>query len=293
MLNILAQFPAAKVGYETPGGLHLRAEALRYAFLDRLRHLADPLAVRVPWRGLASREYAAEVAAGLRVAGPRSEAKLPDAWAHDVAVGGLGRGQDAAPRGRRRVPTEGADCTTHICAVDRQRNMVSLTNTAVSLYGSRMVVPGTGILLQNGMLWFDPGAGPRQLGGSGQAAGGQHGARARLPAGRALPHGRRAGRPQDRVRDPAGDRQRGRRGRHAPGRRSRPRACTPRAASCGWTTGWASESLAALRRMGHDVVPKHQSYGTLYFSRPVAIRIGKRGLEAGLDPLCAAAAAGV
>ena len=34
--------------------------------------------------------------------------------------------------------------------------MVSLTNTAVSFMGSRMVVPGTGILLQNGMLWFDP-----------------------------------------------------------------------------------------------------------------------------------------
>ena len=34
--------------------------------------------------------------------------------------------------------------------------MVSFTNTAVSLFGSRMVVPGTGILLQNGMIWFDP-----------------------------------------------------------------------------------------------------------------------------------------
>ena len=62
----------------------------------------------------------------------------------------------AVARGRRRLPTDGSDCTTHICAVDRQRNMVSLTNTAVSLFGSRMVVPGTGILLQNGMLWFDP-----------------------------------------------------------------------------------------------------------------------------------------
>ena len=51
---------------------------------------------------------------------------------------------------------DGSDCTTHICAIDRQRNMVSLTNTAVSLFGSRMVVPGTGILLQNGMIWFDP-----------------------------------------------------------------------------------------------------------------------------------------
>jgi len=52
-------------------------------------------------------------------------------------------------------------------------------------------------------------------------------------------------------------------------------------------------TLAALRKMGHDVVPKHQVYGTLYFSRPVAIRVGRRGLEAGMDPLCAAAAAGV
>jgi len=51
--------------------------------------------------------------------------------------------------------------------------------------------------------------------------------------------------------------------------------------------------VAALRRMGHEVVPKHQAYGTLYFSRPVAIRIGKRGLEAGLDHLAAAAAAGI
>ena len=58
MLNILAQFPAARVGYETAGGLHLRAEAVRYGFLDRLRHLGDPLAVRVPWRGLAPRARA-------------------------------------------------------------------------------------------------------------------------------------------------------------------------------------------------------------------------------------------
>ncbi|HSE03460.1 MAG TPA: gamma-glutamyltransferase, partial [Methylomirabilota bacterium] len=116
MLNVLAQFPAAKVGYETPGGLHLRAEAVRFGFLDRLRHLGDPLAVRVPWRGLASREHAREVAAGLRAAGPRSDAKLPDAWAHDAAVGGLGRGRPA-PRGRRRLATEGGDCTTHVCAV--------------------------------------------------------------------------------------------------------------------------------------------------------------------------------
>ena len=292
MLNVLAQFPAAKVGYETPGGLHLRAEAVRYAFLDRLRHLTDPLAARVPWRGLASREHAAEVAAGLRVAGPRSEAKLPDAWAHDLAVGGLGRGKAAAPRARRRVATEGGDCTTHICAVDRQRNMVSLTNTAVSLFGSRMVVPGTGILLQNGMLWFDPepgransvAAGKRPVVNMVPALGFRQGA-PYLTVG--APGGRKivSAIPQviANIAD-AGD---------APQRAIE----APRLHTEGgelWVDDRVGErSLGALRRMGHDVVPKHQSYGTLYFARPVAIRIGKRGLEAGLDHLCAAAAAGV
>ena len=292
MLNVLAQFPTAKVGYGTPGGLHLRAEAVRYAFLDRLRHLADPLAARVPWRGLASREHATEVAAGLRVAGPRSEAKLPDAWAHDVAVGGLGRGKVAAPRARRRVATEGGDCTTHICSVDRQRNMVSLTNTAVSLFGSRMVVPGTGILLQNGMLWFDPepgransvAAGKRPVVNMVPALGFRQGA-PYLTVG--APGGRKivSAIPQviANMAD-AGD---------------SPQAAieAPRLHTEGgelWVDDRAGErSLAALRRMGHDVAPKHQSYGTLYFSRPVAIRIGKRGLEAGLDPLGAAAAAGI
>ena len=53
----------------------------------------------------------------------------------------------------------GGDCTTHISVIDRQRNMVALTHTAVSLFGSMVVVPGTGILLNNGMIWFNPEAG--------------------------------------------------------------------------------------------------------------------------------------
>jgi gamma-glutamyltranspeptidase / glutathione hydrolase len=292
MLNVLAQFPAAKVGYETPGGLHLRAEAVRYAFLDRLRHLADPRAVRVPWWGLTSREHAAEIAAGLRAAGPRSDAKAPDAWAHDAAVSALGRGRTAAPRGRRRLATEGSDCTTHICAVDRQRNMVSLTNTAVSLFGSRMVVPETGILLQNGMLWFDP-----EPGRANSVAPGKRPVVNMVPA-----LGFRHGEPYFTV--------------GAPGGRKIVSAIpqvianlvdagdtpqeaieAPRVHTEGgelWVDDRVGErSLAALRRMGHDVVPKHQAFGTLFFSRPVAIRVGKRGLEAGLDHLCAAAAAGI
>jgi len=53
-----------------------------------------------------------------------------------------------------------------------------------------------------------------------------------------------------------------------------------------------AHALAALAKMGHPVVAKHEDLSTLFFSRPVAIRVTNDGLEAGLDHLRAAAAAG-
>jgi gamma-glutamyltranspeptidase/glutathione hydrolase len=54
--------------------------------------------------------------------------------------------------GERTAPTS----TTHISIVDRDGNMVTLTQTLLSLFGARIVLPGTGILMNNGMNWFDP-----------------------------------------------------------------------------------------------------------------------------------------
>jgi hypothetical protein len=53
-----------------------------------------------------------------------------------------------------------------------------------------------------------------------------------------------------------------------------------------------AKALAALMRMGHPVVAKHEDLSTLFFSRPVAIRVTRKGLEAGLEHLRAAGAAG-
>ncbi|MEO1017037.1 MAG: gamma-glutamyltransferase [Pseudomonadota bacterium] len=46
--------------------------------------------------------------------------------------------------------------TTHLSVVDRFGNMVACTQTLLSLFGSRMVLPETGILMNNGVMWFDP-----------------------------------------------------------------------------------------------------------------------------------------
>jgi gamma-glutamyltranspeptidase / glutathione hydrolase len=54
--------------------------------------------------------------------------------------------------GERSAPT----CTTHLTVVDRDGNMVTLTQTLLSLFGSRIVLPSSGILMNNGINWFDP-----------------------------------------------------------------------------------------------------------------------------------------
>jgi gamma-glutamyltranspeptidase/glutathione hydrolase len=47
-------------------------------------------------------------------------------------------------------------CTTHLSVVDRDGNMAALTQTLLSRFGSKVVLPATGILMNNGILWFDP-----------------------------------------------------------------------------------------------------------------------------------------
>ena len=46
--------------------------------------------------------------------------------------------------------------TTHLNVIDRYGNVVALTQTLLSLFGSKLVLPKTGILMNNGIMWFDP-----------------------------------------------------------------------------------------------------------------------------------------
>ncbi|MDL2397923.1 gamma-glutamyltransferase family protein [Rhizobium mayense] len=50
----------------------------------------------------------------------------------------------------------GESCTSHISVVDGDGTMVALTNTLLSRFGSKVVVPEAGFALNNGMMWFDP-----------------------------------------------------------------------------------------------------------------------------------------
>jgi gamma-glutamyltranspeptidase/glutathione hydrolase len=50
----------------------------------------------------------------------------------------------------------GESCTTHLSVVDAEGNMVALTQTLLSIFGSRLTLPQSGLLMNNGIMWFDP-----------------------------------------------------------------------------------------------------------------------------------------
>ena len=55
-------------------------------------------------------------------------------------------------------------CTSHFCVVDRAGNMAAVTQTLLSIFGSKYVLPQSGVLMNNGIMWFDPTpGGPNSL----------------------------------------------------------------------------------------------------------------------------------
>jgi gamma-glutamyltranspeptidase/glutathione hydrolase len=283
ILNVLGQFPAARTGWRSAVGLHVRASAVARAFADRFELLGDPDVVKAPWDRLASIEYAREIAAEIRN-GRRGSRRPDNRTPREIPAG---HGRSGGP-GARALSNE---CTTHVSVIDRQRNMVALTHTAVSLWGSRVVVRDTGILLNNGMIWFDPEPGKPNSIASGKRAlvnmvpvlgfrRGRPYLTAGAPGGRAiisavpqvianLVDGRDT--PQAAVEAPR---------LHTEGR------------EVGVGDRFEPKALRALERRGHRLVVRPESYSTFRFARPVLIRVTPRGLEAGVEQFATAWAAG-
>jgi gamma-glutamyltranspeptidase/glutathione hydrolase len=137
ILNILEGYPMAENGYHSAKSVHLMAEAMRHAFVDRNFQLGDPDFVENPVEKLLSESYAAEI---RKVIDPAKAAN-----SKDVSPG--------------TSPHEGNE-TTHYSVVDKTGNAVSVTYTINALFGAKAVAEGTGFFLNDEMDDFTikPGA---------------------------------------------------------------------------------------------------------------------------------------
>ena len=134
--------------------IHVLVEIFRAAFEDRRRYVDDGDHADVPFRGLTAKEYAGARATTIDRSHRRDELAPVDPWSFE---GRIAPGQ-GTPVGAGRSDRH----TTHFCAVDERRMVVSMTQSLVDEFGSAVVVPGTGILLNSAMHNFN--AVPGQLG---------------------------------------------------------------------------------------------------------------------------------
>ena len=137
ILNILENFDLK--GLKEPGAReHVMAEAMKLAFADRAYWLGDPDFTRVPL-GLVDKSYARELSRRIdlgNVTRVLSHGMPPDA--------------DARFFGKH---------TTHFCTADSEGNWVACTATINTSFGSKVIIPGTGIFLNNEMDDFSIQAG--------------------------------------------------------------------------------------------------------------------------------------
>jgi gamma-glutamyltranspeptidase/glutathione hydrolase len=131
-LNIIEGLDLAGMDYFDPVRWHTMIEAMRLAMADAARYVADPAVADVPTAALLSKEYA-------------------------TRRGGLIRSDRTIELAAPGQPDH--QNTVYLTVVDSQGNAVSFINSLFSNFGSGLVVPGTGICLQNRGLGFtlEPG----------------------------------------------------------------------------------------------------------------------------------------
>jgi gamma-glutamyltranspeptidase/glutathione hydrolase len=125
-LNLLEGYDLDAMAHNGADYLHLLGEVQRVAIADRNRYVADPEFVSVPVERLLSKQFAAE----------RRKLIVP------------GRTLPSVPAPQAGPAGENSN-TTHLTAADGEGNMVCLTQTLGSWYGSGVVAADTGVLFSN------------------------------------------------------------------------------------------------------------------------------------------------
>jgi gamma-glutamyltranspeptidase len=174
-LNILEGFDLKGMGHNSAPYLHAVTEALKLSFADRNKFVGDPKFVpNIPMKALLSKEYAAARRAqidpnraivGEPAPGDPSRFTTSTAVARaDAARADTARGVQLSNRYASPQPSPTAvapfdpdqilNLTTYLAVVDKDHNMVSVTSSLLSGFGSGMVVDGGGFFMNDRMKYF-------------------------------------------------------------------------------------------------------------------------------------------
>ena len=142
MLNVLENYDLKKIGHNSSEYINLLAEVMKYAYADRSKYLGDPDFYKVPIEKITSKEYAKKISKNIKIGFAES--------VNDIYPG--------------KFIDKESDETTHFSVVDITGNVVSMTYTLNSTFGSKVVIEGTGILMNNEMDDFSAAPGiPNQF----------------------------------------------------------------------------------------------------------------------------------
>jgi gamma-glutamyltranspeptidase/glutathione hydrolase len=129
-LNMAEAFDLQAMGHNSAEYLHTLVELKKLAFADRDAHITDPATHKAPIEQLLSKQYARERIRSLTTRATSSS----------------------------NEPHDDSGDTVFLCVVDREGNMVSMIQSLYAAFGSKRMVPGTGIVLHNrgGLFSLDP-----------------------------------------------------------------------------------------------------------------------------------------
>jgi len=146
ILNVLSGYDLHAMGFGSAQSVHVMAEAMRHAYVDRNTLLGDPAFVDNPLADLLSPAHAARIRARIEAdrATPSGEVQP-----------GQGAVQDF-------VPNEKPE-TTHYSVIDKDGNAVSTTYTINGRFGASVIAPGTGFFLNDEMDDFTTKVGARNM----------------------------------------------------------------------------------------------------------------------------------
>ena len=142
MLNIIENFELNLMKHNSLEYINLLAEVMKYAYSDRSKYLGDPDFYEVPIKKITSKDYAKNILSNIKIGKATP--------ANDIYPG-------------KHLMRESHE-TTHFSVADKSGNVVSMTYTLNSTFGSKVVIKDTGILMNNEMDDFSAAPGiPNQF----------------------------------------------------------------------------------------------------------------------------------